>query len=89
MISAAVVAAGAERASIVVVARARRPPIKAIALFLGRVAETAGPGAEVILLLVGRKDGDAFARVADDDLRHWRNFQAIHRLRLDLDLAAT
>ena len=72
-------------ASIVVIARARRAPIKAIALFLQKVAETAGAKPEVILLLVGRRDGADFARVEDEEFTHWRNFQAIHGLRLSVE----
>ncbi len=72
-------------ASVVVVARARRAPIKAIALFLQKVADAVGAKPEVILLLVGRKDGAVFAPVEDGELTHWRNFQAIHGLRLSLE----
>ena len=72
-------------ASIVVIARARRAPIKAIALFLQKVAETAGAKPEVILLLVGRREGADFARVEDEGFTHWRNFQAIHGLRVSLE----
>ncbi len=75
----------AECASIVIVARARRAPIKAIALFLQKVAETAGAKTEVILLLVGRREGAVFAPVEDEEFTHWRNFQAIHGLRLSLE----
>ena len=78
---AVVASEGANCASIVVVARARRAPIKAIALFLQKVAETAGTKPEVILLLVGRD----FAAVEDGEFAHWRNFQAIHGLRLSLE----
>ena len=77
--------AGAPLASVVVVVRARRAPIKAIAHFLQKVAETAGPKTEVILLLVGRRDGAGWARVEDAEFTHWRNFQAIHGLRLSLE----
>ena len=70
---------------VVIVVRARRAPIKAIALFLQKVAETAGPKTEVILLLVGRKDGAGFAPVEDAEFTHWKNFQAIHGLRVSLE----
>ncbi len=82
---AALAATGGERRRVVVVARARRSPIRAMALFLERVTEAAGSGAEVVLLLVGRGDGPDFAAVEDADWQHWRNFQAIHRLRLGLE----
>ena len=78
---AAVASEAANCASIVVIARARRAPIKAIALFLQKVAETAGVKPEVILLLVGRD----FAPVEDEEFTHWQNFQAIHGLRLSLE----
>ncbi len=71
--------------SVVIVVRARRAPIKAIALFLQKVADAAGAKTEVILLLVGRKDGAGFARVEDGEFAHWKNFQAIHGLRLSLE----
>ena len=77
--------ADAPLASVVLVVRARRAPIKAIALFLQKVAETAGAKTEVILLLVGRRDGAGWARVEDAEFTHWRNFQAIHGLRLSLE----
>ena len=76
---------GAEFASVVVVVRARRAPIKAIALFLQKIAETAGSKTEVVLLLAGRSNGDGFGRVEDAEFTHWRNFQAIHGLRLTLE----
>ena len=82
---AAVASEGANCASIVVVVRARRAPIKAIALFLQKVAETAGAKPEVIVLLVGRRDGADFVRVEDEEFTHWRNFQAIHGLRISLE----
>ena len=72
-------------ASIVIVARARRAPIKAIALFLEKVAKTAGARTEVILLLTGRRDGAGFVAVEDEEFTHWQNFQAIHGLRLSLE----
>ena len=77
--------AGAPLASVVVVVRARRAPIKAIALFLQKIVEGAGPKTEVVVLLVGRVAGAGFARVEDDDFTHWRNLQAIHGLRLSVE----
>ena len=78
-------AASGALAGVVVVVRARRVPIKAIALCLQKIAESAGPKAEVVVLLVGRADGAGFARVEDDDFTHWRNLQAIHGLRLSVE----
>lgn len=78
-------ASGGTLVSVVVVVRARRAPIKAIALFLEKVAEHAGAKTEVVVLLAGRGEGAGFARVEDDEFTHWRNFQAIHRLRLSVE----
>lgn len=82
---AVVAGEAANCASIVVIARARRAPIKAIALFLQKIAATAGAKPEVILLLTGRRDGAGFSPVEEGELMHWRNFQAIHGLRLSLE----
>jgi len=72
-------------ASVVLVARSRRAPIKAIALFLQKVAATAGPKPELLVLLVGRKSGETFAPVEDAEFQHWRNFSAIHRLHIGIE----
>ena len=72
-------------AGILVIARAKRSPIKAIALFLQKVTAASGKDSETILLLTGRKDGDVRARVSDEELGYWRNFQAINGLRLTLE----
>jgi hypothetical protein len=71
--------------SIIVVANAGRDPIRAISLFLQRLVVTAGAKPEVILLLVGRREGRSVARVEDGEFQQWRNFQAIHGLRLSLE----
>ena len=73
--------------TVVVLAPAHRSPIKAIALTLRRITDAAGPGREVILLLVGRPSGnnDSFVPVPDATFQHWRNLQAIHHLPLTLD----
>lgn len=81
----AALAGGAPLASVVVVVRARRSPIKAIALFMQSVTERAGPTTEVVLLLVGRKEGAGFAPVDEAECAHWRNFRAIHGLRVSLE----
>jgi hypothetical protein len=75
--------------TIVVIAPAHRAPIKAIALFLRKVADTTGPGREVILLLTGRRSGDVFAAVPDADFQHWRNLIAIHQLPVSLERLPT
>lgn len=72
-------------ASVVVAIRAHRPPIKAIALFLQKIASAVNAQPELILLLVGGKQNGAFAPVSDEELAHWRNFSAIHRLRLGIE----
>jgi hypothetical protein len=71
--------------AIVVIAPAHRAPIKAIALFLRKIADASGPGREVILLLTGRRTGDQFAPVPDTDFQHWRNLIAIHQLPVSLE----
>jgi hypothetical protein len=79
------VAATAPRlASIVVAVPARRAPIKAIALFLQKVAGASG-GVETLVLLFGPRDGGSFAPVTDEDFAHWRSFNAIHGLHLGLE----
>ena len=72
-------------AGVLVIARARRSPIKAIALFLQKVTAAAGTKTETVLLLIGRKEGDLRARVTEDEFGYWRNFHAINGLRLSLE----
>jgi hypothetical protein len=73
-------------ASIVVVARSRRPPIKAIALLLKKVAAAAaGSKAELIILLIGRDESGGFAAVEEEHFGHWQNFNAIHELHFGLE----
>jgi len=79
-----VAAATPRPASIVIGIPARRAPIKAIALFLQKVVAASG-GAETLILLFGQREGDKFALVSDEDLAHWRNFNAIHGLHLGLE----
>jgi len=75
----------ADLAGVLVIARSKRPPIKAIALFLQKVTAAAGSKPETILLLIGRKEGDLRDRVPDDEFGYWRNFHAINSLRLSLE----
>ncbi len=72
---------------VVVVTPAHRAPIKAIALFLQRIASTAGPHRELIVLLVGRPldNPPGFAPVPDHELRNWRNTLAIHQIPASLE----
>jgi len=72
-------------AGVLVIARSKRSPIKAIALFLQKVTAAAGTKPETILLLIGRKEGDLRGRVPDDEFGYWRNFHAINSLRLSLE----
>ncbi len=72
-------------AGVAVLVPARRPPIKAIALFLQQTVRAAGPRVEVLVFLIGRREGDGFTAVSDEDFAHWRNFNAIHGLHLGLE----
>jgi hypothetical protein len=75
----------ASLAGVVVVLPARRAPIKAIALFLQKVAAAAGAEREVLVLLTGRGKAAGFAAVTEDEIKHWQNFSAIHGLRVSLE----
>lgn len=87
--NAAALSALAEKAtslvSVIVVVPAERPPIKAIAIFLDRVAKAAGTKPELILLLVGLKEATGFAAVDKENLTYWQNFVAINRCRVSLE----
>ena len=72
-------------ASVVIVTRAKRSPIKAIALFLQKIAEASGPKPELLVLLVGRRESAGFAAVGDEEAAHWQNFAAIHGLRFGIE----
>jgi hypothetical protein len=72
-------------AGVVVLVRAKRSPIKAIALFLRKIAESAGPKTELLVLLVGRKETAGFTAVGDEEAAHWHNFAAIYGLRLGIE----
>ena len=72
-------------AGVLVIARSKRSPIKAIAIFLQKVAAAAGSKPETILLLIGRKEGELRDRVPDEEFGYWRNFHAINGLRLSLE----
>jgi Protein of unknown function (DUF2868) len=76
---------GSDLAGVLVIARSKRSPIKAIALFLQKVTAAAGSKPETILLLIGRKEGELRDRVPDDEFGYWRNFHAINGLRLGLE----
>ncbi|MDB6174618.1 MAG: hypothetical protein JWL59_3929 [Chthoniobacteraceae bacterium] len=76
---------GADLAAVVIVVQSKRSPIMAIALFLQKVIAAAGTKPELLLLLVGRKDGATFLPVGDDEFTHWRNFNEIRGLHLELE----
>lgn len=86
--NATALSALAERAanlvSVIVVVPAERPPIKAIAIFLGKIAKVTAKS-ELILLLVGRKDATGFAAVDEENLKYWQNFVAINKLHVSLE----
>jgi hypothetical protein len=76
--------AASHLAGIVIGIPARRAPIKAIALFLQKVV-TVSAGTETLILLFGNCEGGTFAPVSDEEFAHWRNFNAIHGLHLELE----
>jgi hypothetical protein len=73
-------------AGIAVLIGARRTPIRAIALVLRKVLEAAGGKIEVLVLLAAGGDSDLRAPAGTaDQIKTWRNFLAIHDLRLGLE----
>jgi hypothetical protein len=70
---------------VVVVVPADRPPIRAIAIFLERVAKAIGPQRQLVLLLVGREGGTAFDAIDRDTLRYWQDFVAANNLNISLE----
>jgi hypothetical protein len=74
-----------ELAGAVVAVPSDRPPIRAIALFLNRVANAIGPQRQLVLLLVGKENGHAFDVVDRDTLGYWQNFVAVNRLNVSLE----
>jgi hypothetical protein len=70
-------------AGIAVLIGARRAPIRAIALVLRKVLEAAGEKIEVLVLLAG--ESDLREPTANEELKNWRNFLAIHDLHLGLE----
>jgi hypothetical protein len=69
---------------VVIVIPAHRAPVRAIALFLEKIAQAASAKPELVVLLIGRRDGAGFAPVEDAEFGYWRTFKAIHRLRHEL-----
>jgi hypothetical protein len=72
-------------ASVIVIVPAKQAPIKAIAIFLQKVAKAAGAKPELILLLVGRQVNEGFAPVDKEDVTHWQKFADINRLHVSLE----
>lgn len=70
-------------ATVVVAVRGKRPPIRAIALFLQKVAAAAQ--GETLLLLLGKPTDSGWEMASDEDFTHWRNFNAIHGLHLEIE----
>jgi hypothetical protein len=72
-------------AGVAVLIGARRAPIRAIALVLRKIAETSGGDIEILVLLVPcSADGPGTPGLAEE-LGNWRNFLAIHDLRVGLE----
>jgi hypothetical protein len=72
--------------SVVIVIPAKRAPIKAIAIFVRMVAEAIGARPELVLLLVGRSEEAGFAPVDANELTYWKNFVAINRLHVSIEV---
>ncbi|MBX3743843.1 MAG: DUF2868 domain-containing protein [Verrucomicrobiae bacterium] len=70
-----------ERAGIVVVVPGRRSPIRAMAVCLRRIGEASGGQGESVLLVAGRSGEEGWGRATEEELRHWRRFQAANGLR--------
>ncbi len=72
-------------AGVAVLIGARRAPIRAIALVLRKIAEVSGGNIEIlVLLLPSGADGPGTPGLAAE-LGNWRNFLAIHDLRVGLE----
>lgn len=71
-----------ECTAVLVLVRARRSPITAIALFLRHFAEAAGSSRETLVVLVAPSSPQESGTLSPDVLRHWRQFLLIHHLDL-------
>jgi hypothetical protein len=69
-------------AAVLVLVRARRSPITAIALFLRQVADAAGSPRETLVVLVAPSSPQEPDTFPPEVLRHWRQFLLIHHLDL-------
>ena len=70
-------------AGVAVLIGARRAPIRAIALVLRKIAEAAGGKIEVLVLLVSSRDSHKPGETGE--FNTWRDFLAIHDLRVGLE----
>jgi Protein of unknown function (DUF2868) len=70
-------------AGVAILIGARRAPIRAIALVLRKVVEAAGGKIEVLVLLAGNRESNSHEPA--EEFNTWRNFLAIHDLRLGLE----
>jgi Protein of unknown function (DUF2868) len=72
-------------AGIAVLIGSRRTPIRAMALVLRKIVEAAGKSIEVLVLLVPTGLEGAGAPSFAEEMGNWRNFLAIHDLRVGLE----
>jgi hypothetical protein len=72
-------------AGVAILIGARRAPIRAIALVLRKITEAAGANIEVLVLLVRSGKESPEEHALREELSTWRNFLAIHDLRVGLE----
>lgn len=72
-------------AGIAVLVGARRAPIRAIALVLRKITAATNESVEVLVLLVPDRGEDSGGPTFAEELGNWRNFLAIHDLRVGLE----
>jgi len=72
-------------AGVAILIGARRAPIRAIALVLRKIAEAAGANIEVLVVLVRSGKESPEDNALREELSTWRNFLAIHDLRVGLE----
>jgi len=72
-------------AGVAVLIGARRAPIRAIALVLRKIAEAAGEKIEVLVLLASSRETSSQESAPTEEFSTWRNFLAIHGLRVGLE----
>lgn len=71
---------GSDPDAVAVVTSAMQNPIVAIAGFLNALHTSTGPGAEIVVVLVG-----ASGELMDERLKIWRRFASIHRLPVGIE----